>query len=284
MRSNKSVSLLCWAYNEEENIIIFLERATKLLEDTFADYEIILINDGSADKTLDFAENFKKLKNNKIKIFSNDKNMNVAYSFKRALKEASKEYLFWQTVDWSYDISKIGYYLKYLDNYDVIQGVRRKPIEVKVKFLKPLAYLFKIFGIKYLTKRSDTISKAIISVVNYSLIRLLFQVPVSDYQNITIYPTKWLQSIIKEADSSFGNPELIIKAYWSGLRIKEVPINFIPRDKGQAKGTKLKSILKSIRDIFEFWFKWVILNQFPNKKKGIIDRTFNNEYNNYYFN
>ena len=45
------------------------------------------------------------------------------------------------------------------------------------------------------------------------------------------------------------------------MSIKEVPINFIARSRGVAKGTKLGSIATSIRDIVMLWFKWVGLGQ-----------------------
>ena len=37
---------------------------------------------------------------------------------------AQKDYLFWQTVDWAYDITEIGRSLHLLDQYDILQGFR----------------------------------------------------------------------------------------------------------------------------------------------------------------
>ena len=48
---DRSNSMLCWVYNEEESIHEFLQRAERLLESVVDDYEIILIDDGSTDKT-----------------------------------------------------------------------------------------------------------------------------------------------------------------------------------------------------------------------------------------
>jgi len=267
----RSVSLLGWAYNEEASIGAYLERATRLMEETVEDYEIVLIDDGSTDRTYEIAVSFQK-KNPRIKIFQNECNLNVGISSQRAIRRASKEFLFWQTIDWCYDIENLREYLEYLKTYDIVQGVRRAPVRVKIELLKPVALVLKLFNIKHLTRRSDTIPKAIISVINYSLIRTLFRVPLSDFQNVTFYPTKWIQSIHYEAKSSFANPEGLIKSHWAGLSIKEVPISFIPRATGAAKGTRLRAIMNSVKDILRLWLKWVVLGKRTFIKRGAIDR------------
>jgi glycosyltransferase involved in cell wall biosynthesis len=266
---DRSVSLLCWAYNEEDSIQGYLEKATQLMETTVEDYEIVLIDDGSTDQTYEIAKAFQE-KNSRLKIFKNERNLNVGISSQRAIQRASKEFLFWQTIDWCYDISNLRLFLEYLKAYDIVQGVRRKPVDVKVKFFKPFVSILKLFGMKHLTRRSDTVQKAIVSLINYLLIRLLFKVPLSDFQNVTFYPTRWIQSVKYEAKSSFANPEGLIKSYWNGMSIKEVPINFLPRSRGEAKGTSLKAIANSVKDILKLWFQWVILGKRGEIKKGKI--------------
>jgi len=268
-RFERSVSLLCWAYNEENNIKEFLERATQLMDAAVEDYEIVLIDDGSTDKTYEIASDFQK-KNPRLKIFRNEQNLNVGISSQRAIQRATKEFLFWQTIDWSYDISNIREFLEYLKTYDIVQGTRSRPIDFRFKILKPIAGIINTLGIYQFRKRSDTIRKAIVSIVNYLLIRFLFRVPLSDFQNVTFYPTKWIQSINYESKSSFANPEGLIKSYWNAMKIKEVPIGFLPRSKGEAKGTKLKAIINSVKDVFRLWFKWVLLGRRGKIKKGRI--------------
>jgi len=268
---DRSVSLLCWAYNEEDSIKEYLEKATDLLDRYVEDYEIILIDDGSTDRTYEIAKTFQK-KNIRLKIFQNEKNLNVGISSQRAIQKASKEYLFWQTIDWCYDIANLRLFLEYLKTYDIVQGVRRKPVEVKIRFLKPFVLILKLFGIKHLTKRSDNVQKALVSVINYILIRLLFRVPLSDFQNVTFYPTKWIQSVKYEAKSSFANPEGLIKSYWNGMSIKEAPISFIPRNKGEAKGTRPQAIISSVKDILKLWFRWVVLGRRDFTGEGKIYR------------
>ena len=275
-RFEKSVSLLCWAYNEEDSIEAYLIQATHVMDESVEDYEIVLIDDCSTDKTNEIASRFQRI-NPRLKIYRNERNLNVGISSQRAIQRASKEYLFWQTIDWCYDISNLRQYLEYLNDYDIVQGVRRKPVEVKIGLLRPLVAFVRLFGMKHLTRRSDTVSKALVSLVNYLLIRLLFRVPLSDFQNVTFYPTKWIQSIKYESRSSFANPEGLIKSYWSGKSIKEVPISFIPRQQGEAKGTRIKAISTSVQDVFGLWFKWVVLGARGTINKGEITPLLNGE-------
>ena len=143
---DRSVSMLCWAYNEEESIQEFLQKAEKLLESAVVDYEIVLIDDGSNDKTYELAKNYQK-KNKRLVIFRNKQNRNVGFSCKKAIRKASKDFLFWQTIYWCYDIGNLRQHLDLLKRYDIVQGVRREPVKIKNKLLRSLKVVLMLFGI-----------------------------------------------------------------------------------------------------------------------------------------
>lgn len=270
---DRSVSLVCWAYNEEQLVRDFLQRAHALMDRYVEDYEIVIVDDCSTDRTnqivRDLAERMPQ-----VHLIRNERNLNVGMSCRRAIAAAGKEYLFWQTIDWSYDINLLRGYLEMLRTHDVVAGVRRAPVDpvVQSRPVRVLAGLLKLFHVKHLTRRSDTLSKAIVSVLNYSLIRGLFNVPLSDYQNVVFYPTGLIQETGFESRSSFANPEALFKAHWRGASIVEVPINFLPREKGNAKGTKPSAILASLKDIFRLWFRWIILGRREHRQHGPIRR------------
>lgn len=245
---DKSVSLLTWAYNEEELVSEFLERAVALLEANVEDWEIIFVNDGSTDRTGEILSSYAA-QDPRIVVINNECNVNVGQSCKRAIKAANKEYLFWQTVDWSYDLKNIRIFLELLNHYDVVQGIRPTPIRL-------LSYVPLLRSVYRASKRSDNFKKAIVSLSNYYVLRILFGVTFQDFQNITFYPSKLIQSVDLKGDSSFLNPECLLRTYEKGASFIEVPIPFIPRTAGEAKGTKLTSILRSIGDISGSWLKW----------------------------
>ena len=270
-RFDRGLSWLCWAYNEEVLIAGYLKRANELLRRTVRDYEIVVVDDGSTDRTpailKDLAQEVPQLR-----VVTNETNRNVGYSCKRAIMEASKEYLMWQTVDWSYDIRMLRVFLEFLKSHDAVAGVRRAPVKEANRVHRVLLGLGRLFGLKHITRRSDTIRKALVSVMNFLVIRLLFRVPLSDYQNVCIYSTKLIQQFEMEANSSFLNPELLIKTYWSGRSIVEVPISFLPRQQGTAKGTRLRAIRSSVVDILRLYFKWVVLGKGPGRGRGTVRR------------
>ena len=247
-----SVSLLGWALNERDNIDVYIDRAETLLRSITGDFEVIIIDDGSTDGTAAVVEERQSTRP-WLRLHRNERNRGSGYNTKKAISLATREFLFWQTVDWAYDLSHLPEALSFLDRYDVLQGARVGTVS--------LAGL--------LTQRSDTAYKGLVSISNYLLIRALFRLPVHDYQNVTIYPTKLIQSVTLESESAFTNPECLLKVWWKGARIKEFPVPFLKRQKGNAKGTRPKVILRSIADILRWWIRWIVLGR-RDRKHGVV--------------
>ena len=102
-------------------------------------------------------------------------------------------------------------------------------------------------------RRSDTAYKGLVSVVNYLVIRGLFRLPLGDYQNVTVYPRRLIQSVALETESSFTNAECLLKTWWRGATFREVPVPFVKRERGKGTGTRPRAIFAAIRDILGWW-------------------------------
>ena len=245
--------MLSWALNEEENIAEFLTRAEAFLTAASTDFELVLIDDGSTDATAAIAREWQATRP-WLRVYSNDRNRGSGYSAKRAISLAAKDYLFWQTVDWSYDLTVLATSLHLLRRYDILQGVRTNALSPATAF----------------RMRSDTPGKALISLVNYLLIRMLFRLPLHDYQNVTVYPRRLIQSIELETESAFTSPECLLKVWWKGVTIKEVPVVFLKRQRGEAKGTRPRAIWVAVRDIVRFWWLRVVLGRRADRQRGRV--------------
>jgi glycosyltransferase involved in cell wall biosynthesis len=244
----RGISMLAWAYNEEDLIEGFLRRAIALLDRTATDWEIVLVDDCSTDRTNAIATALA-LNEPRIRIVRHERNLNVGMACRTAIAHATKEFLFWQTVDWSYDIDKLRVFLELLMHFDAVQGSRPVPIRL-------LSYIPLLRSIYRVRRRSDSFYKAIISLGNYYLLTILFGARFHDFQNVSFYRTSVIQSIPLVGRTSFVSPELLVKSYYNGARFIEVPIRFTSRQIGIAKGTRPIVVIRSVLDIARNWISW----------------------------
>ncbi len=83
------ISIIMAAYNAEKTI----EQAiNSVLSQTYPDFELLVVNDCSTDKTAMLAEAIVK-KDDRVRLISNEKNSGVSYTRKHGLEEASGEWV-----------------------------------------------------------------------------------------------------------------------------------------------------------------------------------------------
>lgn len=242
------ISLLAWAYNEELLIEDFLKRAFTMMDRTVTDFEVVVVDDGSTDNTPNILANYARTEP-RLRIITHPRNLNIGVAVKTALAAAEKEFLFWQTVDWSYDLTHFRLFIELLHHYDAVIGVR--PTSQTL-----LAHIPLLRSLLMVRKRSDSFYRAIISLINYYVLHVLYHVGFHDYQNVHFYRTTLVHSITLQGGSSMLSMELAARAMLQGTRFLEVPIPFIPRSKGVAKGARLGYMFKTFFDILGNWLRW----------------------------
>lgn len=111
------ISIIIGVYNVENYVSRCLE---SLINQTFKDIEIICINDGSNDKSLDILNNYA-VKDSRIKVFS-QKNKGVASARNKGLAEAKGKYvLFFDADDWvDLNLCQKVYETAELNNSDIV--------------------------------------------------------------------------------------------------------------------------------------------------------------------
>src|SRR5437764_6976486 len=145
---HRGVSLLAWAYNEEALAPRFFERAIELLNRVVSDWEIVFVDDCSTDRTGEIAAAFAA-REPRIRIVRHERNLNVGLAFRSAIAHASKEFLFWQTIDWSYDIGKLRVFLELLNDFDALQGIQRVSIWL-LCFVPAVRYICRLHSRLYI--------------------------------------------------------------------------------------------------------------------------------------
>lgn len=246
------LSMLGWALNEEQNVADYVSRAEAFLASVSDDFELILIDDGSTDHTWAIMNELAASRP-WLKPVRNDGNRGPGYCYRRGIAAASKAYFMAQTVDWAYDIDAFKPHFDELRRHDILQGVR--PGE---------------YSISTLRQRSDSLYKGVVSLTNYTLIRVLFRLPFDDFQNVTICPARLAQPLSLESEGSFTNPEVMMKLYWRGASFLQVPVRFQKRGRGTGTGTRAGAIIQSVLDIFGSWLRWVVFRGVADRRRGTV--------------
>jgi glycosyltransferase involved in cell wall biosynthesis len=231
MQKALKISVFFPAYNEEDNLKRTVTNAQEILNRLKADYEIIIVNDGSKDKTGEVAAKLAK-ENKKIRVITHSPNRGYGGALISGFYSARKDIIAFNDSDGQFDFEEISRFLPKLEEADLVIGYRVNRAEGWKRQL--LAQALRIwdlllFGIWY--KDIDCAFKVI---KRNSLMRLpkLF------------------------TSTAMISTELLVKAKRAGLIIVEVPVTHLPDlgDKNRrARGGHPKIILKAVKGTIDLW-------------------------------
>ena len=89
-KANPRFSVIMCAYNLEKIVNIAIE---SVLNQKFDNYELIIVNDGSADHTLEVLKKYEEKANGKIRVINNKKNIGLSASRNKAIAQAKGKYI-----------------------------------------------------------------------------------------------------------------------------------------------------------------------------------------------
>jgi len=126
MPSKPYLTVVIPAYNEEPNFVKgTLEEVPEYLEKQNYAYEVLIVNDGSTDKTAQLADEFAK-KHKNIRVIKNP-HEGKAETVKKGVEEATGELLLFTDFDQATPLSEIEKLLPYFPQYDIVIGSRQLP-------------------------------------------------------------------------------------------------------------------------------------------------------------
>ena len=203
--SQLDLSFVVPAYNEEEFIEGTLGTIDAVIMDKELTYEIVVVNDGSADKTLAKAKMYAR-NNGHVRVLSYSKNVGKGYAVKTGFMKAIGNIVFFTDSDMEIDLGKIIDYVQALKNGDIVIASK---------------------------KHSDSrvtvpLSRRVLSEFFNALVRFLTGVPLKDTQS-------GLKAMNKNAFKNIF-PRLAVKRYafdvellavanLYGLKVVEMPVN-----------------------------------------------------------
>jgi glycosyltransferase involved in cell wall biosynthesis len=221
-----SLSIVLPAYNEEENVAAAVEEVSAVAENLGIDYEIILVNDGSSDRTGDIARELQE-RIPQFRLVEHYPNRGYGGALKAGFAAATKELIAFVPADKQFDFSEIERFLDAIDGADIVSGYR--------------------------AARQDNVVRRFNAFGWNTLVRLLFGYLCRDIDcGFKLFRREVLDHVNVVSDGAMIDTEFLAGAKARGYRIAEVPVTHLPRAGGEATGANIKVIARAFRDLARF--------------------------------
>ena len=222
------LSIVMPAYNEQPDIEAVIrehvEAVTKLA-DSLDDWEIVCLDDGSQDSTAAVIEQLSQ-QTNKIRLVRHAENKGIYQSQTDLYLNARGTHIYSTGADGQWPASNLLKMFGVLQTgADLVIGVRQNRSAIY------------------------SLRRRIVSQALNLLPKMLFGVATRDAGSVKLGAREVFTCDVISR-SPFAEAERIIRAHKRGYRVEFVPINFLPRTHGKAKGATLRNILASLRDCF----------------------------------
>lgn len=236
MKSDVHLSVIIPAYNEEKGIRDTVMDVSRYLSKQDYTFEIIVINDGSKDKTAEICEGLKSTIYN-LKFIDNKKNQGKGTVVRQGMLSAGGKYRIYLDGDNAISIDHLEKFWPYIkEGYDVVIGSIEIPGAVKEEDYK----LYRI----------------VLGKLSKYLIRLMTIWKIHDTQRaFKLFSSEAAEKIFsRQTIKRWGfDIEILVIAKKLGYRIKELPVKWV-NPSGKGKGVSLMGYFNTLKELLQI--KW----------------------------
>lgn len=270
-KGNFTLSVVIPAYNEEKRIGKTLDFITNYLKKQPYNWEILVVDDGSKDKTKEVVMQKKKT-NPKIHYLSYGENRGKGYAIKFGVNKAKGDYILFADADNATPFSEIEKLLPFKDEYDIVAGSRYllKPTPVQSNYFKALFRSLKELLVFLFTgkvpettiKKKQTWFRQLMSRGGNFLFVLVLGLAYADTRcGFKLFKAKVAKDLFQKITiERWGfDTEVLALARKKGYKAIEVPVEWYDIEGGEINKNPTKEAIKSIKELFII--KWRMLTR-----------------------
>lgn len=225
-----SLSVVLPVYNEETVIAATVEDVLETVTLWCKDFEIILVNDGSTDRTGYILAALAEVTPH-MRVITHEHNQGYGASLADGFAAATKELTFFMDSDGQFAADDLPELLTFIEDYDAVIGYR----------------MF----------RQDTWLRKLNAWGWKMLIEATLNIQVRDIDcAFKLWRTDFLHRYAPETRGAMINAELLYKLTRAGYTYREVGVRHLPRLAGQATGAHPRVIARALRELFFYARKW----------------------------
>jgi glycosyltransferase involved in cell wall biosynthesis len=222
-----SISVFFPCYNEQDNVARTVERALAVLEKLNADFEIIIVDDGSSDSTGRIADKMAN-RDSRVKVVHHPSNLGYGAALQSGFRAAAKKLVFYTDGDGQFDISEMPPLLPLMERYDIVTCYR--------------------------LNRKDNLIRKINGWCWTKLVCLLFNMKIRDIDcAFKLYKREIFDNIKLSSAGALIDTEIMARAIRKGYRFTQKGVHHYPRTAGVQTGANLKVILRAFKELLKLY-------------------------------
>ena len=219
----KSLSVIFPAFNEEANIGAVVQDAYRNIRDFAPVFEIIVVNDGSKDRTGEICDRLVE-EFSEMRVVHHARNRGYGAALKSGIELARYDLIFFSDADGQFDLKELAAFIEQTDAYDVVVGYR--------------------------ARRQDPPHRLLFAWGWNILVRFVLGIRIRDIDcAFKVFHRRVFDRIQIQCVGAMVNTEIFAQASRFGMTVKEVRVNHFPRRHGKPTGGNIAVIRKAFREL-----------------------------------
>lgn len=226
----RSLSVILPAYNEEALIANTISTVMSTLITWMNNFEVIVVNDGSKDRTGEIVANLAAY-DRRIRLINHPVNKGYGAALVTGFESVTKELAFFMDSDGQFDIRDLARFFPLIEEYGAVLGYR--------------------------VYRQDTWMRKLNAWGWKKLVGFIFGVHVRDIDcAFKLFRAEFFRTNRLETRGAMINAEILYKLARAGYTYTEVGVQHLPRRAGKATGAKPTVILRALCEMLFYAEKW----------------------------
>src|SRR4030043_1470765 len=219
-----SISVFFPCYNEQDNVERTVEQAIAVLKQLGADFEVIIVDDGSSDATGQIGDEISR-RDNRVKGVHQPTNLGYGAALQSGFKAATKTFVFYTDGDGQFDIGELPPLLPLMSRFDIVSCYR--------------------------LNRQDNLIRKLNGWAWTKLVCFLFNMKIRDIDcAFKLYKKEIFDNIQMSSSGALIDTEILARAPHKGSSFTQKAVHHYPRTAGAQTGANLKVILRAFKELF----------------------------------
>lgn len=189
------------------------------------DFEVIIVNDGSADDTGEIADRLAA-EIAEVRVVHHPVNLGYGGALQSGFRAATKELVFYTDGDAQFDIEEMPALLPLMEEYDIVSCYR--------------------------LDRKDSMVRKLNAWCWTTLVCVLFGMKIKDIDcAFKLFKRKIFDEIEMHSTGALIDAEILARATRGGYRITQTGVHHYPRQAGEQSGASVRVILRAFKELFK---------------------------------